>query len=65
MTSKEAAEKILGLIRDIIGFYSEDVETARKSGREDLASRYQISVDTLVQVADGLRNSIDSGAYGE
>ena len=65
MTSKEAAQKILTGIVDIIGFYREDVETSRGNGHEDLAERYQISVDTLAQLAAGLRNSIDNGEYGE
>ena len=65
MTSKEAAQKILSGIIDIIGFYKEDVEISRGNGHEDLAERYQISVDTLSQLAAGLRNSIDNGEYGE
>ena len=65
MTSKEAAQKILGFIHDIIGFYQEDVEIAHSSHREDLAERYQISADTLAQLESGLKSSIEQGEYGE
>ena len=65
MTSKESAQKILGFIIDIIGFYREDVEVANGNGREDLAERYQISADTLAQLASGLKSSIEQGEYGE
>ena len=47
MTSRQAAQKILDAITEIIGFYQEDVDTARQAGSEDLAKRYEVSVDTL------------------
>ena len=65
MNSREAAQKILDEIVEIIGFYREDVEVAYGNGRNDLAERYQISVDTLANLAAGLKNSINNGKYGE
>ena len=63
MTSREAAQRILGFINDIIGYYKEDVESASGAGRNDLAERYQVSVDTLEMLASGLQTSIDQGEY--
>ena len=51
MTSRQAAQKILDAITEIIGFYQEDVDTARQAGSEDLAKRYEVSVDTLAVLA--------------
>ena len=65
MTSKEAAQRILSGIIDVIGYYREDVEAARGSGCDSLAERYQISVDTLAMLAAGLQSSIDQGEYGD
>lgn len=65
MTSRQAAQKILDAITEIIGFYQEDVDTARQAGSEDLAKRYEVSVDTLATLAAGLKGSIDNGEYGE
>lgn len=65
MTSRQAAQKILDAITEIIGFYQEDVDAARQAGSEDLAKRYEVSVDTLAVLAAGLKGSIDNGEYGE
>jgi hypothetical protein len=63
MTSRETAQQIVDRIRDIIGFYKEDVESSAVAGRNDLAERYQASVDTLEMLASGLQSSIDQGEY--
>ena len=62
MTSRQAAQKILDAITEIIVFYQ---EAARHAGSEDLAKRYEVSVDTLAVFAEELKVSIDNGEYGE